>query len=597
MTADTILHNARIITNTPRSTAQAIAIANGKIVAVGSDDELLSMQSAATRLIDCNNRTLVPGFIDSHIHAIRGGLNFNMELRWEGVPSLVIALRMLKRQAERTPPPQWVRVIGGWSEFQFAERRMPTLEEINAVSPETPVIVSHLYDRVFVNAAGLRVLGYTKDTPEPPNGEIQRDGAGRPTGLLIAKPNAWILYSTIFNAPKLNRDDQVISTRQYMRELNRFGITSVNDAGGGFFNYPDDYGVIEELHGRGELTLRFAYNLFATKPKQELQQYAEWMQRTRPGSGDDFYRMNGAGEMLVFSAADFEDFLEPRPDMAPIMEAELKAVVRHLAANRWPFRLHATYEETIERALNVYEEVNRETPFEGLHWIFDHCETISDRSIERIAKLGGGIAVQSRMAFQGEYFLDRYGSTQTARTPPIRRMLELGAPVGMGTDATRITSYNPFITLYWLVTGKTVGGRTIYPSANRMSREEALRLYTVGSSWFSSEEGKKGALVPGQFADLAVLSGDYFAVSDEQIKDLESVLTMVDGRVVYAAAEFGPLGPPPPPVSPDWSPIGSFGGGYMSHAEHARADARGERRSNVVVGGKGRWSLGCRCAF
>ena len=204
--------------------------------------------------------------------------------------------------------------------------------------------------------------------------------------------------------------------------------------------------------------MRLAYNLFTQKPKEELADFRQWTQLTKPGAGDDFYRVNGAGEMLVYSAADFEDFLEPRPDMPPVMESELKAVIRHLVENRWPFRLHATYDETITRALNVYEEVNRDVPFAGLHWFFDHCETISDRNIERIKALGGGIAIQHRMAFQGEYFVDRYGAKQAERTPPIRRMLELGVPVGAGTDATRVASYNPFVALYWLVTGKTVGG-------------------------------------------------------------------------------------------------------------------------------------------
>jgi hypothetical protein len=244
-----------------------------------------------------------------------------------------------------------------------------------------------------------------------------------------------------------------------MRELNRFGVTSAIDAGGGFKNYPDDYGVINDLHKRGEMTLRLAYNLFTQKPKQELSDFRQWTQMTKHGAGDDFYRMNGAGEMLVYSAADFEDFLEPRPDMPAVMESELRAVIRHLVENHWPFRLHATYDETITRALNVYEEVNREIPFAGLHWFFDHCETISDRNIERIKALGGGIAIQHRMAFQGEYFVDRYGAKQAERTPPIRRMLELGVPVGAGTDATRVASYNPFVALYWLVTGKTVGRR------------------------------------------------------------------------------------------------------------------------------------------
>ena len=347
---------------------------------------------------------------------------------------------------------------------------------------------------------------------------MQRDRHGNPTGLLIAKPNAMLLYATLAKGAKLARDDQMRSTRLFMRALNRFGITSVIDAGGRFQNYPEDYDVIETLHRRGELTVRLAYNLFTQKPTQELSDFQRWTQMTHPGAGDDFYRMNRAGEMLAFSAADFEDFFQPRPELAPVMEAELQAVIRHLATQRWPFRLHATYDETIIRALNVYETVNRKIPFAGLHWFFDHCETTSDRNIERIKALGGGIAVQYRMAFQGEYFVERYGAQQAARTPPIRRMLEMGVPVGAGTDGTRVSSYNPFVSLYWLITGKTLGGLPLYPTPNRLDRLEALRLYTVGSAWFSSEEGVKGAMVPGQLADVAVLSADYFAIPEEEIK-------------------------------------------------------------------------------
>ena len=604
MKQDLVLYNGKITTlDSQQSEVKAVAVADGRIVAVGTDDEVLSQASAATKRIDLRGRRVIPGLNDSHMHPIRGGLNYNMELRWDGVPSLAEALRMLKEQAARTPPPQWIRVIGGWTEFQFAERRMPTLEEINRVAPDTPVFVLHLYDRAFLNRAALRAVGYTKDTPEFPGGEIERDKQGNPTGLLIARPNAMILYATLAKGPKLSHEDQMNSTRQFMRELNRFGITSVIDAGGGFQNYPDDYGVISQLHKRGELTVRFAYNLFTQKPKQELADFQRWTRMTRHGEGDDFCRVNGAGEMLVFSAADFEDFLEPRPEMPPVMEEELKKVVRHLVENRWPFRLHTTYDETVSRALNVYEEVNREVPFEGLHWFFDHCETISDRNIERVKALGGGIAVQDRMAFQGEYFVDRYGKKQAERTPPIRRMLELGVSVGAGTDATRVSSYNPFVSLYWLITGKTVGGTALYPESNRLDRTEALRLYTVGSSWFSSEEGKKGSLVPGQLADLAVLSADYLSVPEEEIKHLESVLTVVGGRVVFAAGEFKRLGPSPLPVSADWSPVKTYGG--YANGDGARAAVRRQSHKHVeplganagrwVLGASGLWALGCDC--
>jgi len=608
MPADLILHNAKIATNTVPSFVDAVAVTDRKITATGTNGEILRLRGPGTEVIDGKGRTVIPGLNDSHIHPIRGGLNYNMELRWDGVPSLAEALRMLKEQAARTPPPQWVRVVGGWTEFQFAERRMPTLEEINAAAPDTPVFVLHLYDRAFLNTAALRAVGYTKDTPAPPAGEIQYDKHANPTGLLIAKPNANILYSTLAKGPKLSREDQLNSSRLFFRELNRFGITSAVDAGGGFQNYPDDYGVVNELHQKGELSVRLGYNLFTQKPKQELADFQKWTKMAKPGEGDDFYRVNGAGEMLVFSAADFEDFLQPRPDMPPVMENELKAVIRHLVENRWPFRLHTTYNETIERALNVYEEVNREIPFDGLHWFFDHCETISDRNLERVKALGGGIAVQNRMAFQGEYFVERFGAQQARRTPPIRRMLQMGIPVGAGTDATRVSSYNPFLSLYWLVTGKTIGGLSLYPEENRFDREEALRLYTVGSSWFSSEDGKKGSIAPGQLADFAVLSTDYFSIAEEEIKQLESVLTVVGGKVVYATAEFSKLAPPELPVSPDWSPVKQYGGYAHTKKESTRGVAVCEAISPLddkptgvdkshrsVLGELGVWSLGCDC--
>src|SRR5580700_960374 len=606
MSAETIIHNAKIATNGVPSFVEAVAIGNGKIIGTGKNDEILRQRGPETKVIDGRGRTVIPGLNDSHMHPIRGGLNYNMELRWDGVPSLADALRMLKEQAARTPAPQWVRVVGGWTEFQFAERRMPTLDEINEAAPDTPVFVLHLYDRALLNGAALRAVGYGKDSPEFPAGEVQRDSRGNPTGLLIAKPNANILYSTLARGPKLSREDQLNSSRLFFRELNRFCLTSVIDAGGGFQNYPDDYGVVNELHRNGELSIRLAYNLFTQKPKQELSDFQNWTKMTKPGAGDDFYRVNGAGENLVFTAADFEDFLQPRPDMLPVMESELKAVIRHLVENRWPFRLHATYNETIGRALNVYEEVNREIPFDGLHWFFDHCETISDRNIERVKALGGGIAIQNRMAFQGEYFVERYGAQQAKRTPPIRRMLEMGVPVGAGTDATRVSSYNPFLSLYWLITGKTIGGLSLYPPENRFDRAKALELYTVGSSWFSTEDGKKGSLAQGQLADLAVLSSDYFSIPEEEIKNLESLLTMVGGKVIYAAGEFSRMAPAELPVSPDWSPVREYGGYAKGSkqslgASHSRALSEvcpesGTKNHHVsVLGDLGFWHLGCDC--
>jgi predicted amidohydrolase YtcJ len=601
MPAQKLFYNAKIATNAKPYFAEALAIEDGKISAVGSKDDILRMRTPQTEVINLGGRTVIPGLNDSHLHIIRGGLHFNLELRWDGVPSLADALRMLKEQADRTPAPQWVRVVGGWNEFQFAEKRMPTLEEINKAAPDTPVFVLHLYDRAFLNAAALRAVGYTKDSPNPPGGEIQRDKSGNPTGLLIAKPNAGILYSTLAKGPTLAYEDQLVSSRHFMRELNRLGVTSAIDAGGGFQNYPDDYKVINELHKRNQMSVRIAYNLFTQRPKRELEDFQKWTGTTKLYQGDQTLRLNGAGEMLVFSAADFEDFLEPRPDLDGVLENDLEPVVRLLAEHRWPFRLHATYNESIERFLNVFEKVDRDVPFNGLHWFFDHAETITDRNIERVAALGGGIAVQHRMAFQGEYFVNRYGAAAARRTPPIRRMLELGVPVGAGTDATRVASFNPYVSLYWLVSGKTVGGLELYSEQNRMSRAEALRLYTQGSSWFSTEEGSKGGLYPGQLADFAALTADYFSIPEEEIKHLQSALTVVGGEVVYANEDFHQLAPPPLPLALDWAPTNQYGGYYnpmkqlTAHAQHKGCTHGAFDAPSGPRLGEAIWGLGCDC--
>lgn len=583
MKADLILYNGKITHfGHNQEAVTAVAIQDGKFVAIGSDSDVLKLANTQTKLIDLGGRRVVPGINDSHIHLIRGGLNYNLELRWDGVPSLADALRMLKEQVDRTPHPQWVRVVGGWSEFQFAERRMPTLAEINAIAPDTPVFILHLYDRALLNAAALRAVGYTKDTPAPPGGTIEHDSHGNPTGLLIASPNAMILYSTLAKGPTLPYEEQINSTRHFMKELNRFGITSVIDAGGGFQNYPDDYQVISDLHREDQLTVRIAYNLFTQKPKHEYEDFQQWIDSVPLRQGDDMYRHNGAGEMLVFSAADFEDFLQPRPDLGENMEAELEKVVRLLVSNRWPFRLHATYNESISRFLDVFEKVNRDIPFDGLAWIFDHAETIDERNIERTKALGGGIAIQSRMAYQGEYFADRYGITAAEQTPPVKKMLAMEIPVGGGSDATRVSSYNPWVSMYWLTAGKTVGGLQIYQDS-KLDRMTALQLYTKGSAWFSQEQQKKGDIAVGMLADLTVLNNDYFTVEDEAIKEIESELTVVAGKIVYAEGDFSSFSPPPIPILPDWSPTKSYGGYYsVSKTAQKNSSTVSTAQSSIV---------------
>ena len=562
MTPDLVLFNGRFTTlDRTRPSAEAVAIQDGRFLSVGGNQEILALAGATTRRIDLKGRGVLPGLIDNHLHIIRGGLNFNMELRWDGVRSLADAMAMLKAQVDITPAPQWVRVVGGFTEHQFHEKRLPTIDELNAVAPDTPVFILHLYDRALLNGAALRAVGYTRDTPEPPGGQILRDSAGNPTGLLLAKPNASILYATLAKGPKLPPEYQLNSTRHFMRELNRLGVTGAIDAGGGFQNYPEDYQVIQQLSDAGQLTIRLAYNLFTQKAGQEKEDFLNWAKSVPYKQGNDYFRHNGAGEMLVFSAADFEDFRQPRPDMAPQMEGELEEVVHILVQNRWPWRMHATYDETISRALDVFEKVHRDTPIDGLNWFFDHAETISTRSMDRIAALGGGVAVQHRMAYQGEYFVERYGARAAEATPPVAEMLRRGMKVSAGTDATRVASYNPWVSLSWLVTGRTVGGLQITPQRNCLDREAALRMWTENVTWFSNEQGNKGQIAAGQLADLVVPDRDFFGCPESDIADTSALLTMVGGKVVWGAGDFASLDESaPPPAMPDWSPVRRYGG-------------------------------------
>ncbi|MEO1335932.1 MAG: amidohydrolase, partial [Myxococcota bacterium] len=375
-TADSLFVNGRIHTMDATDTlVEAIAVRDGRIIGTGTDAEVLRHRGPSTQVVDLLRHTVIPGLVDSHIHVIRGGLTYNTELRWEGVRSVADALEMLRVQADRTPAPQWIRVIGGWTEYQFCERRLPTLEEINEAAPDTPVFILHLYSHAMLNRAALRALGYDRNIPEFDRGVVQTDARGVPTGMLVAKPSALILYKSLASAPALSAKDQLNSSRQFMRELNRLGMTSAIDAGGGGQNYPDDYAIVHELRDANQMTLRIAYNLFAQVPGKELEDFRRWVDMTKPGQGDAMLKVLGAGENLVWSAADFENFLEPRPDLNEGMESQLEAVISLLAERRWPFRIHATYDESIERFLNVFERVSERIPFDGLRFVIDHAET------------------------------------------------------------------------------------------------------------------------------------------------------------------------------------------------------------------------------
>lgn len=518
--------------------AQAVIVIDDRFSFVGSNAEALR-RIGDGEVIDLAGRCVIPGLNDTHTHGIRQGLNFALELRWDGVRTLEAALAMLRDYAAIAPPGQWIRVVGGWSLSQFEEKRLPTIEEINAVSPDVPVYVLHVYDRAWLNRAALDALGIDEHYYETWHaGHLVRDDRGVPTGLVLARPNAFPLYALLDMAPKLDREGQRRSTRQYMQALNALGVTSLLDCAGGFLNYPDDYNVITDLHATQQLTVRMGYQLFAQRPGKELEDFKRWNDINGSGRGDSYLKCIGAGEMLVASAYDYEDFSFPRPTLAPQMEGELRPVLDFLLSNGWSFRFHCTYDESARRLLDVIESVAGSEELGKLNWILDHGETLSEQTIERVARLGGGISYQNRLPFQVREFREQYGEAALREAMPVRKMIASGVPLASGTDATRVTSYNPWFCIHWLVTGLGMGGERIWNERDCLTRDEAIRHWTRNGAWFSRDIGEKGMIKAGQLADFAVLTRDFFEIDSDEIPELGSVLTVVGGRIVHGDEEF-----------------------------------------------------------
>ncbi|MEM6901574.1 MAG: amidohydrolase [Pseudomonadota bacterium] len=560
--ADLVLLNGRITTMDPdRPDATALATKDGVFIAVGSEADIRPLIGPFTQVIDAGGKRVIPGLIDSHTHSIRGGVNYNLEVRWDSVDSLEEALHKLRVQADRTPDGEFIRVAGGFSEFQFKEKRLPTVAELDSVAPNHPVLIHYLYRETLLNTKAISYFGYDKEGhPTYPGGTIEKDANGDPTGRLLATPSGLLMYRTLSAAPKLSITDQINSSIKYMDELNGLGITSVSDAGGGGMEFPDSdpYQVVDWMHQRDLLTTRIGYHSFPQVKGQELDNYKEWTESISAGAGDDMLKFVGAGENLAWATYDYEIFKEARPDIDPDAEEILEKVMTVLGEAEWPFRQHVTYEETGDRLLPVYEKI-AQGPGLTQGWFIDHVETFSERNLERIAELGGGIALQNRLQFQAEDFANLYGMEALGKTPNFRAILDLGVPVGGGTDATRVTSYNPWFSIQWMSTGLSRGGMRMYGDDNLLTREEALRVWTTGSAWFTGDAGRKGAISNGQLADFAVLDRDYFAVTDAEIARLQSVLTVLGGEVVHGKGEYAVQDLRHiPPISPDWSPVITF---------------------------------------
>jgi predicted amidohydrolase YtcJ len=466
---------------------------------------------------------------------MRAGQTWEDELHWDGLPTLAEALGTVDRAAATLRPGEWVRVVGAWHPSQFRERRGPAREELDRAAPQNPVYVQLLYDEALLNRAGMAACGLGPGVPDPPLGSFERDTEGRPTGR-VRGLGAFAHCQRAMGTPSLER--QVASTASASRAFSRLGLTGAVDTGGIGVSRTS-YEALLEARRRDQLTVRTRLYVGAGLRGEELAQVRDWTEAVRPGEGDDLVRFTGAGEILSFGCHDM-DGLHPFT-VSREARSELAGMVRMLAARRWPIHLHATLDTTIDTVLDVMEEVDAEHPLRPLRVSLAHVEPISERNLRRAHALGAGLAVQDRMVFRAADAARAWGGEEAVtHSPPLGSMLALGLPLGAGTDATRVTPFNPWLSLWWLVSGRSLAGPRRAPE-HRLTRARALELYTRGSAWFSFEEGLRGMLAAGWLADLAVLSADYFTVPEDEIPQIASELTVLGGRVVHASPAFAGL--------------------------------------------------------
>jgi predicted amidohydrolase YtcJ len=523
---DTILVNGKILTADAGFTIQqALAIRDGKIAALGTSADMRKLAAASTRTIDLGGRTVIPGLIDSHMHAIRAALSFSTEVNWIGSPSIADAMTRIREGARSKPPGSWLIVAGGWNADQFKERRRPTQAELIEAAPNNPVYVQLGYAWAMLTPAAYKALSITDESSLPSGGRFERDAQGKPTGAITGA-----IVPLFDRLPKPTYEQQVDGTKKFFRELNRLALTGVMDPGGNNLG-PPDYAALLEVWRNRQMTVRVAYTLGSQTAGKEFEEYQEYTRFLPTGFGDDYLRFLGLGEHVTEGM-----YNNSKPTETD--KERFYQIARWAAGRGMSVTVHWSDDASVSNLLDVFERVNHEVPIAGLRWSVAHLNDASDRTLERMKALGVGWTVQDAMYFSGDGFQRQRGAAAALRVPPVNTAKRIGVAVGAGTDAHRVASYNPFTALQWFLDGKTVTGNAIRGPQETPSREDALRFYTIGSAWFSRDDQTRGSLQPGKLADLAVLSKDYMTVPVSEIGGIESLLTMVGGKVVYAAEPF-----------------------------------------------------------
>jgi len=526
---DTILVNGKVVTADERGTLhQALAVSDGRIVALGKSAEIKRLAGKDTRVVDLGGRTVIPGLIDSHMHAIRAALSYGTEVHWFGTTSIEEALGRLRTAARAAKPGAWLIVAGGWTDEQFRERRRPTQAELVAAAPNNPVYVQWMYGWAMLTPLAYQALNINAESDLPGGGKFVRDASGNPTGAISGG-----IVPLFDKLPAPGFAQKVESTRKFFRELNRVGLTGLVDPGG-FNMTPAEYAPLFQVWRDKTLTIRVNYSYFSQKRDRELDEFKELTQLLPMGFGDDLLRFNGIGERVTFGM--YNNDKPTEADKEQFYQAAKWAAERGMTLTQ-----HWHSDASIHHLLDVFERVNRDTPIARLRWSVAHLNDGSEATFARMKALGVGWAMQDAMYYDGERELKARGEAALKNMPPMRTALKAGVVIGAGTDAHRVANYSPFIALRWMLDGKSAGGVALRGPQETPNRLEALRMYTSGSAWLAHDDSRRGTLAPGKLADLAVLSKDYLTVPVEEIGGIQSLLTLVGGRAVYADGPFAAL--------------------------------------------------------
>ena len=525
--ADTILVNGKVVTVDDRfAIAEALAIRNRRIVAVGTSAEIGKLKGPQTRTIELAGRTVIPGLIDNHSHWIRAAEH--NELRFDGVTTRKRAIQLLTERAKSAKPGAWISVLGGWSEQQFTdeERGFPRAE-LDAIAPDNPVVLQSVYNHSYLNSAALKAAGIDASTPNPTGGTIEKDSAGNPTGVVRGPGGVAFVAAKI---PHADAEAWLANTRKLVTYLNSLGVTAWSDLGGRGMS-ARHYEPYRHLAERGELNIRvFWLTIRQPATPEQMDKVLAEVPQLKPFQGNDYFDHIGWGESTYGPAT--TNTMRADGPVNPQALAQVGRLAEALARQGIHLNAHVEMATAIDAFLDQFEAVNRKHPIKTLRWAYSHLDQVTEAQLERMKRLGMSAQLHSRPLIQGALMHKVHGD-KAWDMPPFRRVQDSGIHWGLGSDATAVTPSNPFYTLSFAVTGKMIGGRHV--NRQTITREEALIAHTRSNAAFLFQEGNLGSLARGKYADLLVLDRDYLTVPADEIKDIKPLLTMVGGKVVHDA--------------------------------------------------------------